>query len=271
MQSRAAQAMVAPPISIADPLAGRRLLDGITLDFGPADLLGRFFLKADAALRERGIEITFGTVDELVAVNKRNADSWRPLISVFDPAFGGIDASNSFVMLGKNRAGEVVATQAARLYSWTDTNFAEEARSLRLFYRDPDKQRLPDERVVVTAPSASEVLGRVVYSGGVWYRPDYRGGFLSTIMPRISRANAFSRWFSDLTITIMEQVLVDKGLAQRCGYTEVERGVQLINARPGSAACALLTMNRDKMLQDLTSFLQQIEPQIDHRIQDRAG
>ena len=47
-------------------LAGRSLLDGITLDYGPADLLGRFFLKADAALRARGILLSFATLDELV-------------------------------------------------------------------------------------------------------------------------------------------------------------------------------------------------------------
>jgi hypothetical protein len=70
----------------------------------------------------------------------------------------------------------------------------------------------------------------------------------------------------------MEQALVDKGLARRCGYTAIdENGVQLVNARPGSASCALLTMNTGEMLQDLTGFLQQIETQIDRGIKDRAG
>ena len=171
---------------------GRWLLDGITLDYGPIDLLGRFFLQADTALRARGITLNFGTLDDLVAVNRRNPDTWRPLISIFDPAFGAIHNDNSFVLLGRDRAGQVVATQAARLYAWGNTNFAKEATSLRLFYPDPSAQCLPNEKVVVTAKSAERVQGSVVFSGGVWFDPSHRGQFLTGILPEY-RARVLSR------------------------------------------------------------------------------
>ena len=269
--SGAARSSSAPQAWMKDDLAGKRLLDGITLDFGPTDLLGRFFLKADAALRERGIEITFGTLDELVAVNKKNSASWRPLISIFDPALGGIDSSNSFVMFGRNRAGDIVATQAARLYRWTNTNFAEEARSLRLFYPDPDRQKLSNEELEVTARMASEITGRVSLSGAVWVAPAYRGRFLTGIMPRICRAFAFTHWYTDMTAATMDERLVTQKLAERCGYRDIDHFVHFRNTRLGDMTGAVLRLRTAQMLDDLADFGKLLETQVDRRIENRAG
>lgn len=249
---------------------GRSLLDGITIDFGPAEMLGRFFLLADAAARQRGVTLSFGTLGDLVAINRRNSDTWRPLLPIFDPAYGAIDDGNSFALIGRNRAGDVVATQAARLFPWTDTDFAQEAANLRLFYADPERQKLPAERIGVTAPSAKRVTGRVTYSGGVWFRPDYRGRLLTAILPRISRAIAFTRWYTDVTTTIMAETIVNSGVASRCGYTEIGWDVTLQQTRTGTVRCALLTMGTAQMLEDLGGFIEQIGSEIDRRIENRA-
>jgi hypothetical protein len=251
-------------------IVGRSLLDGIAIDFGPVDLLGRFFLAADVAARARGITLSFGTLEDLVALNRRHSDTWRPLLPIFDPAYGGTDDGNSFAILGRNRAGDVVATQAARLYPWTKTTFAAEAASLGLFYADPERHRLPNERIAVTAPSAERVTGRVTYSGGVWFHPDYRGRFLTAILPRISRAIAFTRWYTDVTTTIMAEKIVHSGVATRCGYSEIGWDVTLQETRTGTVRCALLTMGTAEMLADLGTFLEQIGPQVDRGIDDRA-
>ena len=58
---------------------------------------------------------------------------------------------------------------------------------------DPETQALPDETCNVTAEATKFVKGRVVFSGGGWYRPDYRKRWLSGILPRISRAYAYTR------------------------------------------------------------------------------
>jgi oxygen-independent coproporphyrinogen-3 oxidase len=116
-----------------------------------------------------------------------------------------------------------------------------------------------------------DIFGRVAYSGGVWFRPDYRGRFLTGILPRISRAFAFSRWYTDVTTTLMAEALVDKGVAARCGYTHIDWDVTLRNTRLGTFRCALLAMRTDQMLDDLGRFLEQIDAQVDGRIEDRAG
>ena len=261
----------APHSGIGRMPAGKSLLDGLRLEFGPVDLLGRFFLLADAALRERGIYLSFSPLDDLIAVNRRNSNTWRPLVTVFDPTFGGINDENTFALLGRDRNGDVVATQAARLYSWTSTSFADEAETLGLFYPDPERQRLPNERIEVTAKSADQLRGRVAYSGGVWFRPDYRGIFLTGILPRISRAYAFTRWYTDVTTTLMAEQLVNKGVAERCGYTDIDWDVTLRDTRLGTFRCALLQMKSDQMLDDLSGFLEKFSAQVDRRVEYRAG
>src|SRR5215813_2931016 len=118
-------------------VAQRPLLSDITVEHGPVDLLGRLFLKADTAARRRGVTLSFAPMQDLMDVNRANPETWRPLLPLFDPACGGITDDNSFCILGHNAKGEVVATQAARLYDWADTSFHEEASSLRLFYAEP--------------------------------------------------------------------------------------------------------------------------------------
>jgi hypothetical protein len=149
----------------------------------------------------------------------------------------------------------VVATQAARLYSWPETNYHEEAISLRLLYGDPAKCKLPGERCEVTAVAARGLTGRIVFSGAAWCRPDYRRRGLVEILPRIARALAYTRWNSDCTVTMMAEALVRKGVAQATGHKNIEWDVRLMNARPGTLRLALLWTKKEEMLEDLEAFL----------------
>ncbi len=75
--------------AMLDGRGRRSFLADVVIEHGPRDVLGRLFLKADTALREKGIFVSFADYDELRAANKANADSWSPLLPVFDPAQGG--------------------------------------------------------------------------------------------------------------------------------------------------------------------------------------
>jgi hypothetical protein len=92
-------------------------LKDITVEHGPVDLLGRFFLKAEQAARQRGIFLSFDTFENLLETNERNRANWRPLIPVFNPKNGALTADNSFCILGRNHDGDVVAAHAGRLYN----------------------------------------------------------------------------------------------------------------------------------------------------------
>ena len=260
--------------SLAQP-AGREaatpFLETITINHGPIPLLGRFFLLADRAARDRELTLHFSSMEELVQINKRNPNSWRPILPHYDVKYGGIDSENAFCIIGRNKVGEVVATQAARLYDWTRTTLMEEATSLRVFYPVPSEMAHSGEKCIVTAPDARSITGRVAFTGAAWYRPDYRGRDLATVLPRIARAYAFAKWCTDFNISFIAERLVETGLARRCGYTNVQFAVELENFAIGAYRGALVWMATVEMLDDLSHSVTAHISQVDTRIEKRRA
>ncbi|SDR45179.1 hypothetical protein SAMN05519103_03310 [Rhizobiales bacterium GAS113] len=245
------------------PMSGP-LLDGIELKHGPANLLRRFFSRADQETKGRGVSLSFASLDDLVEVNKSNSETWRPLFPIFNPNLSGITSETGFALLGRDSSGEVVVTQAARFYDWDDACLFDEVTSLRMFYADTKAAFERGDRCEIATPIAHGISGHVVFSGGGWYRRDYRGKGFSVILPRISRAYAFTRWNSDFTISIMADAVVAGGMAQRCGYTNIELGtVDFVGSPLGAVRGALVWMGSKQLLSDLDAFFD------DHR--DRSN
>jgi hypothetical protein len=243
----------------------------LQLEYGPLDVLGRFFNAAYAAARDYGVHVTFGTFDELLEVNLGNQSSWRGLIPTFDPRFSDLVPQSSFCLLGYNRQGEVVATQACRLFTWTDTNFFEAAQNLKLFYARPEHDRQPGEACDMTAESARAVRGRVAFSGGGWYRPDFRGKFLSLILPRISRAYAFTRWSTDYTASMFQDSVLAGGMAERCGYKNIDWKVHVKGSPMGDIKFAFVWMEPDELLDDLAGFSHLMAAQVHRQVRHRSA
>jgi hypothetical protein len=95
-----------------------------------------------------------------------------------------------------------------------------------------------------------------VFSGAGWYRRDYRGKGLATILPRISRAYAFTRWNTDFTISMMGDAVISGGMADRTGYTKKElSSVDLVASPLGTMRCGLVWMPSQEMLADLEAVM----------------
>ena len=246
-------------------------LDAARVVHGPADVIGRVFLKAEQALRERGITLSFASFEELADVNRMNRETWRPLLPIFEPDYADLNASNSYCLLGRNSHGDVVATQGGRLYEWQDTNFFEEARTMRLFYADPERPAPPTESVVMTAERSRQIKGQVVFSGAGWYRPDHRKMDLGVILSRVSRALAYTRWKTDATVTLMVEGVFKGGFGDRAGYTNFDWALDLKNFAIGSPRMAVLWMPRNQMLEDFSWFLDSFGTGVDSRVYNRGA
>jgi hypothetical protein len=206
--------MPAPHPDASCPATRGNLVDTIKRQYGPGDVIRRFLRLGE----QRGISLAFATFDELLAVNAQNRDSWRPLVGVFDPRLNMLEPASSYCILGRNERGEVVSTQAARLYDWRTTSFYDEAASLRFIYKNPEQNKRPGEGIRVTAKEAKDLRGRVVFSGAGWYRRDHRNTGLSTVLPRVSRACALTLWDPDWVMTLMAEPVFRGGFAQRGGF-----------------------------------------------------
>jgi hypothetical protein len=252
------------------------LADQIAIRHGPRALIGDFLRQAEAAAHERGVSLSLAPLDALMAINRANSATWHPLLPTFDPAIGGATPDTSFAILGRNADGEVVATQAARLFVWQNTTLAEEYAALRMSYADPKASAAPGEVCRFTAPCGVHITGRVLYSGGAWYRQDYRGRLLSVIMPRIGRALAYAQWQVDYVVGMMSDGVVAGGMAERCGFTNVEDGVQLWNSSMAPFIHGFVVwMPAQELLEDLQRFVSTLSTALGadaaHRAVNPAG
>jgi hypothetical protein len=233
------------------------LLDQIQLRHGPVAQLGRFFLLADQAAHDRGIHLQLHTDMASLDVAYRAVQPGQsvPIVPTFDPAHNDLSPANSFWISGHDDSGMVVATQAARFFDLTQSSVEQELRSLRLFWAEPERHLAAGTHCLVDCPPASGITGRVVYSGGAWYHSKVRGVGLSRILPRISRALAYSQWDSEYTFSVAETVLIEKNVHRSYGYTRHSPSIRLAGSYREDLELELMWMPRHEMLEDLTAYV----------------
>ena len=229
-----------------------RLPDALTIKHGPARLLSRFVLEGDKAARRLGLRLRlrhdFG---DLLYVNKDAIarGTWYRLPNMFNPEYSELVPENSYWISGENEQGEIVVTQAGRVYYWPETTLAQEARLM--FYAGREE----GQRCVVTAEDARSIGGVVFYGGSVWVRPDFRGMQLSQLLPRIGRAYALARWPVDWGISLVTPILVDKGIANGYGYKHTSYSVFYPGSPWGDVEFALVSLSAVEAYDDFVDFL----------------
>lgn len=244
-------------------------LERLQIRHGPQKLLRDFFAKAEYAARQRGVYMSIGTVRELAEVNAANSDSWMPLTTTFRDV-GGIDDETCLVFLGRDNSGRVVATQAARIFDWSDSNFKEEAESLRFFYTNPERDRRDNESCIVTAAGADLIRGRVALGGGIWYHPEFRGRQLSGIITRMGRAYAYALWNYDVMIATITQNNLATKFDRRTGYRDVIPSSMIMRhseTKPdGDLTLALAKMTPAQLIDDVYGFMVHFDAEVDSAI-----
>lgn len=233
----------------------RPLLEDVLLQRGPVDQIGRYLLMAESEMRQRGVHLSFASFSELVDTNARNKDSWLSLYPAFDPRYNNLDPKSSFCILGRDLRGDVVLTHAARLYRWPKTSFAQEAASLRYLYDDPTPHIADGETCAVTAPIAHDITGNAIFTGAVWYRPDFRKKMLAPVMSRITRYLAFSLWENDLSFALMSKAVIAGGMPQRCGMTKLDWAVTSAGSPLGPLTLGIVWQMPEETLSDLAQVL----------------
>lgn len=243
-------------------------LDAITVEHGPAGLLGRLFLKANSCAEARGLRLRLCTLSDLDAFTREHMKDW-PTMPLFRPQYRpwGDSPDRTFAILGENQAGQIVATQAARFFDWPATTLKAEVESLRMLYGDATPPA--DASGEVSAADAGSIAGRVVYSGSTWFHPEFRGRDLSGILPRVSRALALTLWNTGTTISFMDWRIVKKGVAASYGYTNLGDGVMLRNVVDPEFVAAIGWITRDELIDDAERFLREFPMQWSEGVEAR--
>ena len=229
-----------------------RLPDALTIKHGPAPLLARFVLEGDKAAREIGIRLRLRhDFRELLYINKQQVTdgTWFRLVNHLNPEYCDLTPENSYWISGEDEQGEIVLTQAGRIYDWPDTNLEKEA--LSMFYAGRDE----GEGCVVTAEDAQLITGVVFVGGARWTRPDYRAVPPSRLLSRLGRAYALARWPIDWAFAFMAPVLVRKGVAAAYGYPHASYSIFFPGSPWGNLEVVLTTVSAVEAYDDLANFL----------------
>lgn len=229
-----------------------RLPDALTIKHGPARLLSSFVLEGDKAARAMGIRLRLRhDFEELLYINKQEVarGTWFRLIDMFHPERTDLSAENSYWISGVDDAGEIVVTQAGRVFYWPETTLEEEARLM--FYGGQDN----GQRCMITATDAKRIGGVVFYGGSVWVRPDYRRRHLSRLLPRLGRAYAAARWPLAWGISFVAPALVENGVSAGYGYKHESYSIFFPQSAWGDLEVVLASLSVDEAYEDLTEFL----------------
>ena len=232
-------------------------LDQLHFRHGPRELLGRYVSCASEMAADLGLTLHFSTnFKRFAALNLRHRDSWGPLSPIFDPANADLGLTNAFFIEAMDELGDTVMTSAGRLYDHGDRSIAQDLRALRVYYDDPAPHIAAGAHVEVTAPSAEYICGRVMFSGGVWVRPDFRRNGLTKIVPRLTRAVALAQWNTPVFWAAIEHKLEKIGVARAYGSWHVEDGiVAQIPSFGGTLAGLFMTMGQATLLRDLAGSI----------------
>ena len=277
----AAEAALARPAVVRPSALDRRehrsFLADVVIDHGPRDVLGRLFLAADTALREKGMLVSFVDFDELLAVNRANPDSWPPIVPIFDPTVSDINRRNAFALVGRDMSGRPVWAHASRHYSLGGVSLKEKIESLDLFYRDPKASAWPGEAAVCSAPIANEARGEVSCIGAAWLHPEWRGRGIQELTRPIQRAITFTRWHPDLIFSFMSHQLIKAGYGAS-SRLHIDSDVQLINSpvkRAGTYHGAIVWIRREEQVAQFPQYLAEISAganaQVDGSVLERPG
>jgi hypothetical protein len=229
-----------------------RLPDALTIKHGPAPLLAAFVLQGDKAARQIGIRLRLRhDFHELLYINRKQVTdgSWFRLVDHLNPEYSDLTPENSYWISGENERGEIVLTQAGRVYNWPNTNLEKEA--LSMFYAGHNA----DQRCVVTAEDAKLITGVVFIGGARWTRPDYRAVPPSRLLSRLGRAYAFARWPIDWAFAFMAPVLVSKGVAAAYGYPRASYSIFFPGSPWGDLEVVLTSVAAAEAYDDLANFL----------------
>jgi len=239
------------------PKNNLRLPDALTIQYGPAPLLSRFTIAGDRFFRESGVQLHVRyDFDELLYINRQEVKrgTWYRLLDIFNPEYSDLTPENAYWISGEDENGEIVLTQAGRVYHLPDTTLADEARLM--FYGG----RELGQSCKVTSEAAEQIGGWVFNGGGLWLRPDFRGKNFPSVIGRLGRSYATARWPLDWATCFVTPGLVEKGVAGTYGYRRMSPSLFWPQSPIGDVEAVLLYADPQEIYDDLTEFLPALSP-----------
>ena len=166
--------------------------------------------------------------------------------------------------------GAIVTAQAGRIYD-TGARFLKDIADDRSLYYGDDPPPAGGLTCNLTAPSASRIGGRLVYSGALWVHPSHRGRKLAAILPRVSRVYALGRWNTNFTFAFIGAAMAKSPLLGLYGYKRVEPSYTFFENGQPIYTGSLMWMDAAELAHDIEDFVSSEFFEGDGAVRDGSG
>jgi hypothetical protein len=231
-----------------------RLLDDLRLDHGPIEDLAAFLLMADTALSDMGITMYRSPISELVRICEMHPKSWGWFAPMLDVRIAPIDPQTSYSIIGLDGQGEVAVVQGGKLLDTGQRTVQDMADDHSLYYGVPRNPAPHELQCRLSAPMASNLMGRLHYSGGLWVDPKHRGRGLPAITERISRALGLGWWGTAYAFSFVSESLTASPLNSLTGFKNVQPSYSIFKDGAETYKGSLIWMDADSVATDLKEF-----------------
>jgi hypothetical protein len=191
----------------------RSFLEQIKTQVEPTSDFARYFREVNQRLLDLDLTARLVAPEELAWINDVNRDTWPPLISVVDHRAFPPAANEMQCLACYDRDGIAVATSAVRRFDLTHSNVAAELTSLRLLFGPRADAMSSTVEFILTAPSAAQIKGQILYHGGVWVHPRLRKSGITRIVPKLNRYIALAREPFDYEIALASAAVLKPHVA----------------------------------------------------------
>lgn len=185
----------------------------------------RFVSSTAGVLEKNGISITLGHDFEFYRSQLMTKRPGHQIGAPFDPTVHDLNDTNAFWMLGQNRRGQIVHSQALRTL---DVGRRSVGDYFVEKFRDFPPPGVPidlERSKYCMGPGANRMSGKVAYHGEFWLGGEegqYRGSGLSSILARLAFWEALQRWDLDHLVAFMAQSVAYKGWVERAGWMHTD-------------------------------------------------
>jgi hypothetical protein len=187
----------------------------------------RFAASSTAIFQQYGVTLEIGYDFEIYRDHLKEARPEHVLGVPYDPKLQRMTENDSLWIIGRNRAGSIVHTQALRMLDMRGLSvgdyFGQRFREFPPSGVDLDLARSRYR----AGPGAARMRGQVAYHGEFWIGgadKELRGMGLSCVLGRYGFWQAIQHWDPDHIVAFMARPVAFKGLAERTGWMHTEPG-----------------------------------------------
>ena len=97
----------------------------------------------------------------------------------------------------------------------------------------------------------------------MWFHPEYRKLGLPLIMARVIRSYCYSQWNSDVSLSVMSNKVIGRGLSDKTGHRNIDWALDWRNTPLGDMYLAMVWMRPFELFDDLQGFLDGFDAKVD--------